>query len=338
MQLRAYYLLLPGLAVVFLLTLISQGLNELAWLASLGLGNLTLAILLGMLLGSIWPLAQTNKLVQGITFSKGALLRWGIVLYGFRLSLQQVEALGSVAIVSDLFILISTFVLCYLVGTKFLKMSSNSAALIGAGSSICGAAAVVATGASIKANEQDQASAVSTVVIFGTLSLLLYPWLFHQQIWPITEQAFAVYIGSSIHEVAQVVAAGSAISPEVAETAIATKMLRVMMLGPFLFLLLRSVSFGGDEASNTIERLPVPWFAFIFIGVVVFNSFHLLPENAINLIITLDDFILAMAMLALGLSSSIAAIRAAGVKPIVLGALAWCWLIIAGGFMQVWLS
>lgn len=338
MQLKAYFLLFPGLLVVFLLTLISQGLNQISWVTTLGLGGLTLAILLGMILGSVWPLAQSQKLAQAVAFSKGPLLRWGIILYGFRLSLQQVEALGSVAIISDLFILISTFLLCYLVGTKLLKLSSNSATLIGAGSSICGAAAVVATGASIKASEQDQTSAVSTVVIFGTLSLLLYPWLFQQQIWPISEQAFAIYIGSSIHEVAQVVAAGSAISPEVAETAIATKMLRVMMLGPFLFSLLRCISFATEEVGDTKQRLPVPWFAFIFIAVVVFNSFHLLPENVIYVITLLDDVLLAMAMLALGLSSSVAAIRAAGAKPIILGAVAWCWLIVAGGLTQVWLS
>lgn len=338
MKLRAYYLLLPGLLAVFLLTLVSHSLNQVTWFASLGLGSLTLAILLGMVLGSFWPIAQSPKLVLGIAFSKGPLLRWGIILYGFRLSLQQVETLGSVAIISDLFILISTFLLCYLVGTKLLKLSANSATLIGAGSSICGAAAVVATGASIKASEQEQASAVSTVVIFGTLSLLLYPWMYQHGFWAMSEQAFAVYIGSSIHEVAQVVAAGSAISSEVAETAIATKMLRVMMLGPFLFLILRCLSFTNEGNSDSKERLPVPWFAFIFIAVVVFNSFHLLPENVINLIITLDDFILAMAMLALGLSSSVAAIRAAGTKPIALGALAWCWLILAGGFLQVWLS
>ena len=257
MQLKAYFLLFPGLLVVFLLTLISQGLNQISWVTTLGLGGLTLAILLGMILGSVWPLAQSQKLAQAVAFSKGPLLRWGIILYGFRLSLQQVEALGSVAIISDLFILISTFLLCYLVGTKLLKLSSNSATLIGAGSSICGAAAVVAAGASIKASEQDQTSAVSTVVIFGTLSLLLYPWLFQQQIWPISEQAFAIYIGSSIHEVAQVVAAGSAISPEVAETAIATKMLRVMMLGPFLFLLLRCISFATEEVGDAKQRLQI---------------------------------------------------------------------------------
>src|SRR5690554_5774437 len=112
------------------------------------------------------------------------------MLYGFRLSLQQVETLGSVVIVSDLFILMSTFVLCYFVGTKVFKLSTNSAALIGAGSSICGAAAVVATGASIKASEQEQASAVSTVVIFGTLSLLLYPWMYQHGFWAMSEQAF----------------------------------------------------------------------------------------------------------------------------------------------------
>lgn len=336
MKLRAYYLLFPGLLVVFLLTLISHGLNQLSFFASLGLGSLTLAILLGMTLGSALPITQSKRLAYGVAFSKGPLLRWGIILYGFRLSLQQVEALGVNAIISDLFVLISTFLLCYFVGTRLLKLSTNSAALIGAGSSICGAAAVVATGASIKSNEQDQASAVSTVVIFGTLSLLLYPWLYQQGLWEISDQAYAMYIGSSIHEVAQVVAAGSAISPQVAETAIATKMLRVMMLGPFIFLLIRSVSFTEKKANK--ERLPVPWFAFIFIGVVVFNSFDLVPANVIAVINLLDNAFLAMAMLALGLSSSVGALKAAGAKPIALGALAWVWLVLAGGFMQLWLS
>lgn len=317
----------PGLLYVALLSLLGFWLSQTQLVRQWGLGALTVAILLGMLLANLLPLFNHPRLQLGILFSKNTLLRWGIILYGFRLTLTQVSELGISGLLSDVLMLSCTFVLCYLMGRKLLGLDAHTSALIGAGSSICGAAAVIATGSTIKAPQHAQACAIATVVIFGSLSLLLYPVLYRYGLWPLDDHFFALYIGSSVHEVAQVVAAGQAISPEIADTAIISKMLRVMLLAPFLLILPRCLTF---TTSNTNRQLPIPWFAFGFLAVMLFNSYIHLPEQGLQLLHSLGDILLGMAMLALGLNTSISALKNAGMKPIALGAIAWVWLVVGG--------
>jgi len=323
--LRTY---LPGLLYVALLSLLGFWLSQTQLIRGWGLGALTVSILLGMLVGNLLPVSNHQRLQLGILFSKNTLLRLGIILYGFRLTLEQVSALGVSGLLSDVLMLSSTFVLCYFMGRKLFGLDAHTSALIGAGSSICGAAAVIATGSVIKAPQQTQACAIATVVIFGSFSLLLYPILHAYTLWPLNDHFFALYIGSSVHEVAQVVAAGQAINPDIADTAIISKMLRVLMLAPFLVILPRCLTF--TTTNNPPRKLPIPWFAFGFLAVMLFNSAVHLPVQGLQMLHNLDDILLSMAMLALGLSTSFSALKSAGIKPFMLGALAWMWLVLGG--------
>jgi uncharacterized integral membrane protein (TIGR00698 family) len=198
----------------------------------------------------------------------------------------------------------------------------------------------MATEPVVRGKPEQVAVAVSTVVVFGTLSMFLYPVLHslnqHWSLLPSSDQAFGIYTGSTIHEVAQVVAAGRQVSAETANTAVITKLVRVMMLAPFLIglsaWLARTAPRPQDTASSTTSvRTPVPWFAFGFIAVVLVNSLALLPAAAVAATIQLDTVLLAMAMSALGLSTHIGAARQAGVKPLVLAGLLFIWLIVGGG-------
>lgn len=294
------------------------------------LSPLTLAILLGILIGnSFYPKIAVN-IASGIHFAKQTLLRLGIVLYGFRLTLQDIGNVGVNAVLTDAVMLISTFFITLWLGIHYLKMDKNTVYLTGAGCSICGAAAVMATGPVIKAESHQISVAVAVVVIFGTLSMLLYP-VFYSYVWNImSPHQFGIYIGSSVHEVAQVYAAGGNISPEVADTAVISKMIRVMLLAPFLLAL----SWALVKNSNNPQRnkINIPWFAVFFILVAVFNSFSLLPKDLVNLIVEIDGLLLIAAMTALGLTTHIRAIKQAGVKPLILGGLVYLWLT-GGGFV-----
>jgi uncharacterized integral membrane protein (TIGR00698 family) len=153
---------------------------------------------------------------------------------------------------------------------------------------------------------------------------------------PAGTKAFGIYAGSTIHEVAQVFAAGRSISPETANTAVITKMVRVMMLAPFLIGLsgwLARDSRVRAEASAP-RKLTIPWFAFAFVGVVIVNSLALLPRTFVGNAIDVDTFLLAMAMGALGLTTHLSAIRRAGMKPLLLGALLFAWLICGGALIN----
>lgn len=313
-----------------------------AWLAQrpafsgLGLGALTLAIMLGIVVGnSLYP-AVAAQCDAGVLLAKQKLLRLGIILFGFRITVQQIADVGLSGVLIDILTLSSTFFITCLLGIRLLKLDRETVWLIGAGSSICGAAAVLATEPVVKAAPSKVAVAVATVVLFGTLAIVIYPllWPLAQAYFPqLSVTQFGIYTGSTIHEVAQVVAAGHAISADAENSAVIAKMLRVMMLAPFLLCL------GGwlRRAPQSAPRQGIvfPWFALGFTGVALFNSLHLLPTAWVADINQLANLLLAMAMAALGLTTRFGALRQAGVKPLLLGLLTFFWLLAGGGAINL---
>lgn len=338
---------LAGLIVVLIGSLFCLWLNTSVntWTNGriVGLSSLTLAILIGMVLGNTVYPNLAERLSVGVAFAKGQILRLAIIFYGFKLTLTQVASVGMPAVMTDALVLTSTFLLTYWLGTKWLKVDKQTTLLIGSGASICGAAAVIAAEPVVKAEAHKVTIAVATVVVFGTVAMLLYPFLYHLgwlQPW-LNAQQYGIYTGSTIHEVAQVVVAGNAVSTEVGNTAVVTKMIRVMMLAPFLlilsFALTKTSSDNGEKPSfiNRVQQVKVPWFAFIFILVVVLHTWIPMTASFEQSMVMLDDVLLTMAMFALGLTTHMSAIKQAGVKPLILGAIMFTWLIVGGGLINI---
>ena len=323
MKNRSFYL---GLGFIALLTTIVSWLESTQFAYQAKVSALTIAILLGILIGNTFYPALSATLDKGVLFAKGTLLRVGIVLYGFRLTLQDISHVGVNAIVSDAIMLTSTFFLAIVLGIYWLKMDKQTVYLTAGGCSICGAAAVMAMEPVTKAESHKVSVAVAVVVIFGTIAMFLYPISYNYlQHW-LTDHQFGIYIGSTVHEVAQVYAAGGNISPTVADTAVITKMIRVMMLAPFLLIL----SWALSKQKSDKSKINIPWFAFLFILMAVFNSFDLLPKSAVKFIVDLDGLLLIAAMTALGLTTHVSAIKKAGVKPLLLGVMLFVWLVFGG--------
>lgn len=323
-----------GLGLAMLLAAVALQAGNLPVLKAAGLGTLTLAMLLGIVAGNTVYGRLAARCGAGVHFAKQQLLRLGIMLYGFRLTFQQLADIGLSGVLTDVLLLTSTFLLACWLGRRVLHLDRDTAWLIGAGSSICGAAAIMATEPVIKAEPQKVAVAVATVVLFGTLGIFLYPVLWHELagLLPrLTPTQWGIFTGSTLHEVAQVVAAGHAVSAETENAAVITKMLRVMMLAPFLLLLSRFVradGSGGGEVS-------FPWFALGFIGVALFNSLHLLPPSLVSGLNELDNFLLAVAMAALGLTTQFSLLKKAGLRPLLLGLLLFVWLLLGGGAINL---
>ncbi|WP_314886418.1 YeiH family putative sulfate export transporter [Psychrobacter immobilis] len=341
---------LAGLIVVLIGSLFCLWLNTSVntWTNGriVGLSSLTLAILLGMVLGNTVYPNLAERLSVGVAFAKGQILRLAIMFYGFKLTLTQVSSVGLSAVMSDALVLTSTFLLTYWIGTRWLKVDKQTTLLIGSGASICGAAAVIAAEPVVKPEAHKVTIAVATVVVFGTVAMLLYPFLYHLgwlQPW-LNAQQYGIYTGSTIHEVAQVVVAGNAVSPEVGDTAVVTKMIRVMMLAPFLlilsFALTKGSSDNGKKPSfmNRVQQVKVPWFAFIFIAIVLLHTWVPMTASFERSMVMLDDVLLTMAMFALGLTTHLGAIKQAGVKPLILGAIMFAWLIVGGGLINIGIS
>ena len=347
MQLAA---LLPGLALSGALAATGIALGHIGWLQDHGFSALTLAIVLGMLVGNtVYPLVPRLAAASGagVNVSKQNLLRLGVVLYGLRLTVQDIGHVGIAGVAIDALVLGSTFALACFIGTRWLGLDRKTAMLIGAGSSICGAAAVMAAEPVVKARAEQVTVAVATVVVFGTLAIFLYPALFelnqHWALIPGGANGFGIYAGSTIHEVAQVVAAARSVGPDAANSAVIAKMVRVMMLAPFLVMLSAWLARDDKRHAHTSAatgqapgKLAVPWFAFGFVAVVLFNSLQWLPASVVAVITEIDTALLAMAMAALGLSTHIGAIRKAGAKPLLLALILFGWLIVGGALINRW--
>lgn len=322
---------LPGLAFALLLGLAGLGLAALPAFSHLQLSALTIAIVLGMLLGNLSAGRLPASFTPGIAFAQRNVLRAGVVLYGLRISFQQIAAIGPGALLLDCTIVASTLAIGVWVGRRWFGLDRDTALLTACGSAICGAAAVLATERLLKPEPDKVAIAVASVVLFGTLNIFLYPQLFpHLSLTPID---FGIYAGATVHEVAQVVAVGNAISPEATDTAVIVKLTRVLLLVPFLFLL------GGWQARRGGERgaVSVPWFALAFVGVCALNSVITLPPVWRARLLDLDTLLLATAMAALGLETRFAKLRALGPKPLLLALVLFGWLSVGGYWLTRWM-
>ncbi|WP_458734880.1 YeiH family protein [Zobellella taiwanensis] len=315
--------LIQGLSLAGLLAVVSVALAQ-----QLGglLSPLIFAILFGLVIGNLLPALSQGKWQPGLEFCKKRLLRIGVAFYGINITLQQVAEVGAGALVVDILMLGSTLFIAWWLGRRWLGLDGPTALLVGSGSAICGAAAILAAEPVLRARPQQTAMAVGTVVLFGTLAMLLYP-LFYPWLG-LSPQAMGIYTGATIHEVAQVVAAGSAMGDEVARVAIISKLTRVMMLAPVLLLLGYLLSRGSDNAPAA--RAPLPWFAFGFVAVVVANSLLSLPAAWVDAIRHLDTWALTMAMAALGLSTQLGALQAVGIKPLLLAGILFLHLTLGG--------
>jgi uncharacterized integral membrane protein (TIGR00698 family) len=297
-----------------------------------GVSALTLAIVLGIVAGNTFFPPVAERTASGVDFSKRTVLRIGIVLFGLRITFRDIAAVGWAGIIIDAIIVITTFVIAVQLGTRVFRLDRQTSMLIGAGSALCGAAAVMAAEPVIKGQAYKVSVAVATVVVFGTLAMFAYPLLYPSL--GLSEHAYGVFTGSTVHEVAQVVAAGRGVSEAAASTAVIEKMLRVMMLAPFLMVLsgLEKHPHGtsSDGRSALRSRMVIPWFAVLFIVASLVNSAHLLPASAVAALTDLDTLLLATAMAALGLHTQVGAIHRAGMRPLLLAASLFVFLVLGG--------
>ncbi|MBS1132371.1 MAG: hypothetical protein H6R16_3373 [Proteobacteria bacterium] len=330
--------LFPGLGLIALLVVLSGLAARRPELSVLGASPLTLAILLGAMLGNLRPTLAHGSWQPGLRFAQKVLLRGGVALYGFNLNLQQIAEAGRSGLLIDVLMLCSTLAVGYFVGTRWLRMEPASALLIAAGSAICGAAAIVATVSVLRLEENDSvrkaAAAVATVVLFGTAAMFLYPLLFA---WlGGSRPLFGIFIGSTVHEVAQVVAIGNAIGGAAAHNAVIIKMIRVLMLVPFLLGLSLWLARGEPEAQQ--RNIAVPWFALIFVLFAALNSLFAMPDNLLHVLRQSGVICLSFAMAAFGMETTLTLIRQAGLKPLLLGAILFAYLVIVGSGVNFWLA
>jgi uncharacterized integral membrane protein (TIGR00698 family) len=305
--------LMPGL----LLSAVVAGAAELAasFVAKVApIPTMVIALIIGITLN---PIARRPVFQPGISFCLKSLLRWAVALLGLRVALGEIAALGFatalLVVVSMVLTIASGFLLA-----RLFRQNDGYGALAGAGTAICGASATLATSIVVpdyKGKEADVAFVVVAVNALSTVAMVLYPliclWL------GFDPQRTGVMLGATIHDVAQVVGSGYAVSDAAGNTAVVVKLFRVFLLFPVVLLI--GWSFVRGSVTGDAARIPFPTFALAFVIFCVLNSVATsLPtiEPMFNLIktplIEASRLGLLLAIAALGLGTSLPAIAALG--------------------------
>ena len=298
----------PGLAVSAVVAVAATFLS-LHYKASVML----FALLLGM---ALHFLAEEGRCLPGIQLASTAVLRTGVALLGLRITFAQVEALGWTTVV----LVVGTVAITIVAGVaiaRALKLGSAFGTLTGGAVAICGASAALAIASILPKHphaERDASFTVIGVTALSTLAMILYPIAVGAL--GLDHRAIGIFLGATIHDVAQVVGAGYGVSTETGDTATIVKLLRVAMLLPACLAIGLALHVRGAQAAQAAPMLP--WFAVAFAALVAVNSLGLLPAALVDAGSTLSRMCLVMAIAAIGMKTSLKSLVDMGMKPVML--------------------
>ena len=312
-------LLVPGIGLAAAIAVAAFLAREITGVGTFS--PMILAIVIGMAFHNL--IGTPARARPGIAFSMKRLLRAAIVLLGFQLTLTQVASVGGRGLLVIAATLAATFLFTIGAG-RLLGVDRKLAELIAAGTSICGASAVIATNTVTDAHDEDVTYAIACVTIFGSVAMFAYPAL--PGLLHLDAPSYGLWCGSSIHEIAQVVAASFQNGQRAGEIGTLVKLARVMLLAPVVLALSVKKRFAAVRAKAKTARLPLPWFVLGFIALVAVNSAVTIPDSDRKIIATLTTFLLTIALAAMGLETDISKLYARGIRPAILGALAFLFI------------
>lgn len=308
---------MPGLVVAASAALV-------AWLVHLAvpaLPILTAAVALGIVVGQVPALqpALAGRLAPGLRVAARALLRLGIVLLGLKLSLVDIAGLGWVTILTTVAVVVVTFAGTIGLG-RALRLPGHQPVLVAAGFSICGASAIGAMAATVRARDEEQAVPVALVTLCGTLAIAVLPALWHPL--GLSATGFGHWVGAGVHDVGQVVATAQLAGPAALAVAVVVKLTRVLMLAPMVAIT------AAVERRRAIEptgpRPPiVPLFIAGFLAAVLLNTLVPLPEPLLAGADVVQTALLATALFALGASIRVVELVHTGWRALVVGLTSW---------------
>ncbi|ENX57819.1 MULTISPECIES: YeiH family protein [Acinetobacter] len=301
--------LMPGLIVSTVVAAATCFLSE-----HYGAPVMLFALLLGMGLNF---LSSESQCKAGIEFTARTVLRIGIALLGMRITLGQITALGWQPIVLVITLVIVTISVS-VITAKILGFKKLFGMLTGGATAICGASAALALSAAFPQHPQKEKATLFTVIgvsALSTLAMIVYPmiarWL------ELSPQQAGVFLGATIHDVAQVVGAGYSMSPETGDTATVVKLMRVAMLLPVIICAAMITRMQGGDATGKHPPL-LPWFAVGFLVLACINSTGWVPSMLQQGVNELSKWCLVIAISALGMKTQLKELASVGIKPILL--------------------
>jgi uncharacterized integral membrane protein (TIGR00698 family) len=223
---------------------------------------------------------------------------------------------------------------------RLLKVSPMSTLLIATGTSICGAAAVLTAGAVTRAKDENVIVAISSITVFGTVSMLAYPLIFKLGVLPLSPEQYGYWAGASIHEVAQVITAAFSGGDASGEIGIIIKLTRVAALIPVAVIISMLAARGAVPRGEGTEtaRVAFPFFLLGFLGIVALNSAAFFTPKAVHWIELFDMFLLTMAMAGMGLETDFRQLLQVGFRPFFLSVISTMFITISSLLLVFWLA
>ncbi len=315
--------LLPGLALGGAVTAAAFLLRSLELPGLTRLSPLMLAIMIGMLVRN--TLGRPEAARAGLAFSLRGPLRLGIILLGLQVTLAEILGIGWSGLLILAFALLSTYLFTLWLGGR-LGVAPGLATLIAAGTGVCGASAIVAANTVVRDGDESVAYALATVTLFGTIAMFSYPLIGAALHMP--TEVYGLWSGASVHEVAQVVAAGFARGQAEGEFATVAKLARVLMLAPLVIgmgLWAARQTQGGSRTGSP----PIPWFVFGFLALVLLGDTGWIDPQLRRYANPATQILLTFALAAVGLETDIRRLIAQGWQPLLLGALATVYIALS---------
>lgn len=302
--------MIPGIAAAFAVAAGAMVLRRLTGISVLS--PMLVAILVGI--GLRLLLGPTALPKPGLNFVARPVLRAGIVLLAFQITIADITSLGAGVFVVAATTLGATYVAVLVIG-RALGLPLALCQLIGAGTAVCGASAVVAANSVARSTEEDVGYAIAGVTLFGTLLMLILPIIAIKA--ELSSWTYGIWTGASIHEVAQVAAASFQLGDEAGQIGTFTKLIRVMLLAPLVIAMAFSARRRGG-ASPADRSVGFPWFVMWFIALIGINSVIDLPSTVITASGGISTLLMTAGLAAMGLSIDLRRLRQRGVAPLVL--------------------
>ncbi|WP_347354359.1 YeiH family protein [Intrasporangium sp.] len=312
--------LVPGLLVVAGIAVCATYLGSLAPIV----GGPVAGVVIGGVVSQV--VRVPDRLAAGIRFCAKTVLQLAVVVLGFRLSLAQIAQVGASSLPTMVGTLVICLVACYYVG-RLLGIDGDLRTLIGVGTGICGASAIAAVAPVVRARNNDIAYAISTIFLFNVTAVLLFPPLGH--LLGMSQDAFGLFAGTAVNDTSSVVAAATVFGNEAGDHAVVVKLTRTLMIIPVSLGLSVLVARRdhGQRPGGLLAKVPkkrlVPWFLVGFLVAAALNSLGLVPGGMQDPLQFAAVFLITMALTAIGLTTDLAALRRAGFRPLLLGAVLW---------------
>lgn len=314
--------MLPGLGVTAVAVTVAMVVHS----AIGAISPLVIAVAFGAVVSN--TVGVSDRIQPGVNLAARRLLRAGVVLLGFQLSLSELRALGLPGLGVVAATVAATFIGTRWAGRK-LGLSNAMSLLVATGFSICGASAIAAVEGVADADDDDVVVSIALVTLFGTVAIFVLPAI--GNLVGLHGIAYGNWVGASVHDIGQVVAAASPSGSAAVKAAVIVKLTRVVLLAPLVagLSIARNRRAGGIPVTTGYRRPPiVPLFVGGFLAAIAVRTTGIMPGRALDTVKVAQTVLLAAALFGLGCGVNLARIRNVGGRPLLLGIISWA--LVAG--------